>query len=84
MLHNYISLRQFWLIKWSYFNHSTTPYIHPRLDSRIEPKNPNGSFPYGICCKFIRCVRETITKGALAIRRMFSLVDMITKPKFSN
>ena len=24
------------------------------------------------------------TKGALAIRRIFSLVDMITKPKFSN
>ena len=23
-------------------------------------------------------------KGALAIRRIFSLVDMITKPKFSN
>ena len=25
-----------------------------------------------------------VTKGALAIRRIFSLVDMITKPKFSN
>ena len=25
-----------------------------------------------------------MTKGALAIRRIFSLVDMITKPKFSN
>ena len=25
-----------------------------------------------------------ICKGALAIRRIFSLVDMITKPKFSN
>ena len=24
------------------------------------------------------------TEGALAIRRIFSLVDMITKPKFSN
>ena len=24
------------------------------------------------------------TKGVLAIRRIFSLVDMITKPKFSN
>ena len=24
------------------------------------------------------------SKGALAIRRIFSLVDMITKPKFSN
>ena len=25
-----------------------------------------------------------VLKGALAIRRIFSLVDMITKPKFSN
>ena len=25
-----------------------------------------------------------VKKGALAIRRIFSLVDMITKPKFSN
>ena len=29
-----------------------------------------------ICC--------AIVKGDLAIRRIFSLVDMITKPKFSN
>ena len=27
---------------------------------------------------------HSIFKGALAIRRIFSLVDMITKPKFSN
>ena len=27
---------------------------------------------------------EHFAKGALAIRRIFSLVDMITKPKFSN
>ena len=26
----------------------------------------------------------SLIKGALAIRRIFSLVDMITKPKFSN
>ena len=34
----YFSLRQFPLIKWSFSIHSTTPYIHLRLDSRIEPK----------------------------------------------
>ena len=28
--------------------------------------------------------RMKIIKGDLAIRRIFSLVDMITKPKFSN
>ena len=28
--------------------------------------------------------RNEFNKGALAIRRIFSLVDMITKPKFSN
>ena len=38
MLQYYFSLRQFRLIKWSFFIHSTTPYIHPSLDSRIEPK----------------------------------------------
>ena len=27
---------------------------------------------------------EILSEGALAIRRIFSLVDMITKPKFSN
>ena len=27
---------------------------------------------------------NSIGKGALAIRRIFSLVDVITKPKFSN
>ena len=31
----------------------------------------------GLCC-----VKEN--KGVLAIKRIFSLVDMITKPKFSN
>ena len=29
-------------------------------------------------------IRKGVAKGALAIRRIFSLVDMITKPKFSN
>ena len=29
-------------------------------------------------------VNRTVGQGALAIRRIFSLVDMITKPKFSN
>ena len=38
MLRYYFSLRQFRLIKWSFSIHSTTPYIHPRLDSGIEPK----------------------------------------------
>ena len=37
MLQYYFSLRQFRLIKWSFFIHSTTPFIHRRLDSRIEP-----------------------------------------------
>ena len=38
MLQFYFFLRQFRLIKWRFFIHSTTPYIHPRLDSRNEPK----------------------------------------------
>ena len=38
MLQCYFSLRQFCLIKWSFFIHSTTPYIHPRFDSRIESR----------------------------------------------
>ena len=38
MLQYYFSIRQFRLIKRSFFIHSTTPYIHPRIDSRIEPK----------------------------------------------
>ena len=38
MLQYYFSLRQFWLIKCSVFIHSTTLYIHPRLDPQIEPK----------------------------------------------
>ena len=29
-------------------------------------------------------VNKRLRKGVLAIRRIFSLVDMITKPKFSN
>ena len=34
---------------------------------------------------FVRCICIVENhKGALAIRRIFSLVDMITKPKFSN
>ena len=35
----YMSLRQFWLTKWSFFVHSTTrnaPYVHKRLDSILE------------------------------------------------
>ena len=39
------SLRQVWLIKCSFFIHSTTPYIHPWLDSRIEPKFSNWECP---------------------------------------
>ena len=38
MLQYYFSLRHFWLIKWSFFIHSTMPYTHPWLDSRIELK----------------------------------------------
>ena len=37
MLQYYFSLRQFQLTKWSFFIHSTTPYIHQRLDSQIGP-----------------------------------------------
>ena len=40
MLQYYFSLRQFQLIGWSFFIHSTTPYIHLRLDSGIELKFP--------------------------------------------
>ena len=37
-LQYYFSLRQFWpKKKCSFFMHSATLYIHPRLDSRIEP-----------------------------------------------
>ena len=39
MLQNSFSLRQFWLIKLSFFVHSTTRiahYVHPRLDSILE------------------------------------------------
>ena len=39
MLQYYFSLRQFQLIKWSFFEHSTTrngPYVHLRLDSILE------------------------------------------------
>ena len=32
----------------------------------------------------IHVTKRHLFKGALAIRRIFSLVDMITKPKFSN
>ena len=32
----YFSLRQLRLIKYSFFIHSTTSYIHPKLDSQIE------------------------------------------------
>ena len=38
MLQYYFALRQFRLIKWSFFIHSATPYIHPSIDSRTEPK----------------------------------------------
>ena len=52
MLQVYFSLRQFWLIKWSFFIQCTMPYIHLRLDSPIEPKFsyclvlPNPDFPF--------------------------------------
>ena len=35
-------------------------------------------------CYLYHELRKTFSKGALAIRRIFSLVDRITKPKFSN
>ena len=38
MLHYLFSLCPFRLIKCSFFMHSTTPYVHPRLDSRIGPR----------------------------------------------
>ena len=38
MLQCFFPLRKYRLIKWSFFVHITTPYIHLRLDSRIEPK----------------------------------------------
>ena len=41
-------------------------------------------FSYRFCC-FVFDVKQLLKfKGALAIRRIFSLVDMITKAKFSN
>ena len=38
MLQYHFSLGQFWLIKCSFFMHSTTPDIYLKLDSQIEPK----------------------------------------------
>ena len=38
MLQYYSSLRQFRLIKWSFFILSTMPNIHLKLDSRTESK----------------------------------------------
>ena len=38
MLQYYFFLRQIWLIQCRFFIHNTTPYIHPRLVSRIESK----------------------------------------------
>ena len=35
-------------------------------------------------CTSVPYLESGLCKGALAIRRIFSLVDMITKPKFSN
>ena len=32
----YFSLRQFQLIKCSFYIHNTMPYIHPRLDTRVR------------------------------------------------
>ena len=46
----FFSLCQFWLIKWSFFIHRTTPYIHPRLDSRIEPKFSDWSGCFAFLC----------------------------------
>ena len=37
-----------------------------------------------ICLKISSAGTDADMKGTLAIRRIFSLVDMITKPKFSN
>ena len=34
--------------------------------------------------RILSLFHNSFDKGALAIRRIFSLVDMITKPKFSN
>ena len=36
------------------------------------------------CAKLRQCGFFDKMKGVLAIRRIFSLVDMITRPKFSN
>ena len=42
-------------------------------------------YQFEICCFYLFCTKiYALGKGALAIRRIFSLVDMITKPKFSN
>ena len=41
------SIRQFRLIKCSFFMHSTTPCIHPRLDSLIDPKFSNWFQDFG-------------------------------------
>ena len=52
MLQYYFSLCHFWLIKCCFLIHSTTPYIHPRLDPRIELRFSNGFkkclYPYGM------------------------------------
>ena len=37
MLQYYFSIRQFWLIKCSFYIHITTPHIHPRFGSRSFP-----------------------------------------------
>ena len=49
MLQNLFVLRQFRLTKCSFFVYNTTPYIHPRLDSRIGPRFPDLilTCPYG-------------------------------------
>ena len=38
----------------------------------------------GMCDSLLNGLHDENSEGALAIRRIFSLVDMITKPKFSN
>ena len=38
MLPIYFSLRQFWLIKWSFLYIVLRLALHPRIDSRVEPK----------------------------------------------
>ena len=40
MIDYYFSIRQFWLIKCSFFIHRTTSYIHPRLIIELSRSFP--------------------------------------------